>query len=205
MVAQRLVEVHRLQDRRVEAGEQLRGDDQDLERVGGIAEAVEQLLLGVPVTAVGRVLVLAAVHRHDDVRRLRRQVLVERLLVEHAALAVEGHDLRPEAARRHLLLEVPGDVGADLLDALGGLHEHGHLRGGLGELVPVEVAEAAGELLERLVDRVLVDVQLEQPRLEVERHRCAVADRLLEAVAAQVAGARPPRRRRRRRCCGRRG
>ena len=70
----------------------------------------------------------------------------------------------------------------------GSLHEHRHLRGGLGELVPVEVAEAAGELLERLVDRLLVDVQLEQPRLEVERHRGAVADRVLEAVAAHVAG-----------------
>ena len=35
VVAQRLVEVHRLQDRRVEAGEQLRGDDQDLQRIAG--------------------------------------------------------------------------------------------------------------------------------------------------------------------------
>ena len=45
MVAQRLVEVHRLQDRRVEAGQQLRGDDEDLERIVGVAEAVEQRLL----------------------------------------------------------------------------------------------------------------------------------------------------------------
>ena len=73
-------------------------------------------------------------------------------------------------------------------DALRRLHQHGHLRGGLGELVLVEVGEAAGQLLERLVDRLLVDVQLEQARLEVERHRGAVADRLLEAVAAHVAG-----------------
>ena len=61
VVAQRLVEVHRLQDRRVEAGQQLGGDDEDLQRIGWVAEAVEQLLLGVPVAAVGRVLVLAAV------------------------------------------------------------------------------------------------------------------------------------------------
>ena len=44
VVAQRLVEVHRLQDRRVEAGQQLGGDDEDLQRVGWVAEAVEQLL-----------------------------------------------------------------------------------------------------------------------------------------------------------------
>ena len=53
VVAQRLVEIHRLEDRRVEAGEQLRGDDQDLQRVGRVAEAIEQLLLGVAVAAVG--------------------------------------------------------------------------------------------------------------------------------------------------------
>ena len=72
--------------------------------------------------------------------------------------------------------------------ALRGLHQHRHLRGGLGKLVPIQVAEAAGQLLERLVDGLLVDVQLQQPRLEVQRHRRAVADRLLEAVAAHVAG-----------------
>ena len=52
VVLQRLVEVHRLQDRRVEAGEQLGGDDQELQRVGRVAEAVEQLLLGVLVADV---------------------------------------------------------------------------------------------------------------------------------------------------------
>ena len=35
VVAQRLVEIHRLQDRRVEAGEQLRRDDQDLQWIDG--------------------------------------------------------------------------------------------------------------------------------------------------------------------------
>ena len=55
VVAQRLVEVHRLQDRRVEAGQELGGDDEDLEWVSGVAEAVEQLLLGVALAPVGRV------------------------------------------------------------------------------------------------------------------------------------------------------
>ena len=80
-----------------------------------------------------------------------------------------------------------GDVGADLLDALRGLHQHCHLRRGLGELVPVEIAEVPGEFLKGLVDRFLVDVQFQQARLEMQRHRGAVADRLLEAVAAHVA------------------
>jgi hypothetical protein len=46
-----------LEDRGVEAGQQLGGHDQDLERVLRVAEAVEQLLLGIAVAAPGRVLV----------------------------------------------------------------------------------------------------------------------------------------------------
>ena len=40
----RLVEIHRLQDRRVETREQARGDDEELERIERVAEAIEQLL-----------------------------------------------------------------------------------------------------------------------------------------------------------------
>jgi hypothetical protein len=43
VVAHGLVEIHGLQDGRVEAGQQLGGDDEDLQRVVGVAEAVEQL------------------------------------------------------------------------------------------------------------------------------------------------------------------
>ena len=46
VVAHRFVEVHGLQDGRVEAGQQLGGDDQDLQRVVRVAEAVEQLFFG---------------------------------------------------------------------------------------------------------------------------------------------------------------
>ena len=44
-----------------------------------------------------------------------------------------------------------------------------------------------GELLERGVDRLLVDVDLRQARLEVQRQGRAVADGVVEGVARQVA------------------
>jgi hypothetical protein len=69
---------------------------------------------------------------------------------------------------------VARDVGADLLHALGDLHEHRHLGGGLGELVLVEIGELAGEALVGLVDGGLVDVQVDEPRLEVELQRGAL-------------------------------
>ena len=43
------------------------------------------------------------------------------------------------------------------------------------------------EFLERGVDRLLVDVELRQARLEVQRQGRPVADRVLERVAGQVA------------------
>ena len=64
VVPQRLVQVHRLQDGSVEAGQQLRRDDQDLQRVVRVTEAVEKPFFGVLVPAVGGVVVLAAVHGH---------------------------------------------------------------------------------------------------------------------------------------------
>ncbi len=53
VVAQRLVQVHDLEDRRVEAREQLRGDDEQLQRIVGIAEAIKELLFLVPRARVG--------------------------------------------------------------------------------------------------------------------------------------------------------
>jgi hypothetical protein len=66
VVAQRLVQVHRLQDRRVEARQQLGRDDEQLERVVGIAEAIEELLLLVATARVGLEALVAAAGRDDD-------------------------------------------------------------------------------------------------------------------------------------------
>ena len=133
------------------------------------------------------VLLVCRLHRHHDVRGLRRQQLVQLGLEQQAALTVEGDDLALEAVGLHLGLEVLDDVLAHLADALGRLHQHGHLGGGLGQVVLVQIRQAAGQVLVGGVQRGLVDVQVDQPGLEVQLQRGAVADRLLEAVAAHVA------------------
>ena len=143
--------------------------------------------------------------RHHDGAGVGADQLVHHLLVEHAALAVEHHDLRLEAVRLHLGLEVLHDVLHHGPHALRVLHQHGHLGGALGEVVAVLLAQAAGDLLVGFVNRGLVDLQLHLRRLEMQRQRGLVADGLLERVAAHVALARPRPRRRPRRCCGRRG
>jgi hypothetical protein len=139
MVAQRLVQIHGLQNRRVEACQQFRRYDDDLQRVLRIAEPVEQLFLGIAVALVGGILGFAAVNRHHDIRHFRGQVSVEFLLIEQAALAVEGHYLRAEAVRGDLLLEVFGDVTTYGTDSLGRFYQDRHLGGSLTQPIPVLV------------------------------------------------------------------
>ena len=70
VVAHWLVQVHRLQDRRVEAREQLGRDHQELERVGRLPKPVEEILLRVAVPLVLPILRLVLVvgpHRDHHV------------------------------------------------------------------------------------------------------------------------------------------
>ena len=52
----------------------------------------------------------------------RLQMPVEFVLVQHATLAIESHDLRAEAVWRDFVLEVPRDIGANRPDAFRRLH-----------------------------------------------------------------------------------
>jgi len=110
------------------------------------------------------VLLVGRLHRHHDVRGLGRQQLVQLGLEQQAALAVEGDDLALEAVGLHLGLEVLDDVLAHLAHTLGRLHQNGRL----GQVVLVQVRQATRQILVGGVQRGLVDVQVDQPRLEVQ-------------------------------------
>ena len=155
VILHRLVEVHHLQNRRIETGQQLGSDDQELKRVVRIAEAVEELFLLVLGQFPFRVLVgLTALGVHDDGAGLRADQLVHGLLVEYAAFTVEGHHLGLEAVRLHLLLEVLDDVLADGVHPCRGLDQHRHLGGPLGQVVTIQLAQLIGHLRVGFVDGV---------------------------------------------------
>ena len=142
VVLHRLVEIHHLQDGRIEACEQLAGDDHELERISRVAKTVEQLLLGVFVADVlfpfGGI---ALGGGHDDGAGFGVDQLIHRLLVEHAALAVKDHHLGLESVGLHLLLEVSDDMLNHGPDALRVLDQHCHLGGALGQVVSVLLAQ----------------------------------------------------------------
>ena len=90
-------------------------------------------------------------------------------LVEDAALAVKGHDLRFETVRLDLRLEVVDDVVHHSADALRVLNQDRHLGGALCEIVAILLTQTAGDLLVGFVDGSLVDLQPHLRRLEVQR------------------------------------
>ena len=188
VVLHRLVQVHDLQDRRIKAGQELGGHDDELQRVRRIPKAVQELLFGVLVPRVllplGRV---AGGGGHHDGAGLGIEDLVHGLLVEHAALPVKDHHLRLEAVRLHLLPVVVHHVPHHGSDALRVLDQHRHLGRALGQIVAVLLAERAGDLGERLVDGLPIDLEPHLGHLEMERQRGPIADGILERVAAEVA------------------
>ncbi len=94
-------------------------------------------------------------------------MLVQLLLVDQAGLLVEGDDHRLKAVWLDVGPKMLGDVGADAIHALGGLDQHSHLGCSLGQQVPVQVGQPAGQLGVGLVDGLLVDVQFHQARFKV--------------------------------------
>lgn len=118
VVSERPVEIHCLQDRCVETREQFRRNNNDLERVFGIPESIEKFLLRIPAAAIGCISVLSAIHRHDDVRDLKWQVLVKCLFIEKAAFPIKSNNLGAKTVRRHLFLEVLCDIGTHRLYAI---------------------------------------------------------------------------------------
>ena len=126
VLLQRLVEVLAVQDRGVEAGEQLRRDDDDLQRIGGIVEPRDDLLQLVRIreSTVAQSGGSLRLLRHHDRRGLGAEVLVELLLVGHAGGLVVDDDLSLEApAGSTLAVKCSAMSAAILADAHGCLDQ----------------------------------------------------------------------------------
>ena len=118
VILHRLVEVHHLQNRRIETGQELGGDDQELERVVRIAESVEELFLFIARHLPLRILIAFATCRmHHNSACLRSDKLIQSLLIKNAAFSVEGDDLGFEPVWLYLILVMPDDMLAYSADS----------------------------------------------------------------------------------------
>src|SRR5690606_11506027 len=197
MPAHGLVDVHRVQARRVEAGEQHVPHQHHAQRVVRVAEAVSQAL---PTRLVADVLLpLERVRRrpgHHDLDRARLVVALplgpqlQDLVVELDAYPpAHAHDHGLAFHRLEALLEVLDDVARHDLQPLLRSHDRLELRPLALELLLALDLLALGDLLELGVDARalgLVQFELRQPALVVDGDRSAVLDRALDVVDADV-------------------
>ena len=198
VAAHRLVHVHGVQARRVEAGEPHVADQNGLERVRGVAEALGQgfparLVADVPLP-LGRVGCRA---RHDDLDASAGVIVVvpvraqshEFVVEVDADAAAHAHDHRLALHGLAALVEVGDDVLGDEMQPLRGAHDGFELRPpGLEPLLAFDLL-ALGRLLEIRVDvrtRGFVQRQLREAALVVNRHRGAVLHGTLDVVDADV-------------------
>ena len=191
VVAHRLVEVQAVEHRRVEAGEQFFGDDKNPGQFVRIAKVQAQLALGVfAQMEASQILAVVVAGAVDDLRILRRQVAVERVLVQRARLAVHAHQEGLVAHRLDDVQVVPGDVGGHPLHACGVLEhiaQRDRLLQNTVELLHV-VTDALGLLeVEKLaVEHFAFDAQLAGGQRVAQRDGGAVGDGLGDAVLVQV-------------------
>ena len=198
VAAHRLVDVHRVQARRVEAGEPHVAHQHHLKRVPGVAEPARERLpaglvadMGLPVGRVG------GRAGHDDLDPPLVVVLVVPVRAQARELAVQVDADAPAHADDHrlavhgldALLEMRDDVLGDQLEALL-RPDHGfELRPSSLELLLAIDLLAFRRLLESWVDSgtlALIEGQLGEPALVVDRHCRLVLDRALDVVDADV-------------------
>ena len=104
-----------------------------------------------------------------------------------AGLAIKGNDLRLKATWLDFLLVVLHDIGNDGSYSLRRFNEHSHSSGLFGQISLILFGEVSGDIGKGFIDGFLIDMQLHQARLKVQRLGGIVADGLLKRVAAHIA------------------
>ena len=217
VVAQLVVEVDVRAARRIEAGQQLADDDQQLHvrrlldeaalglvlvLLGGLALLEDVLRVGVELVALVAVgglardrVVVRLVRRDDPAVRAEARVLKQPEVVAGVVDRRGDQDRRAAVVvQPRLEAEVLDDVGDDALLALAGAHQLLHRRPALAQHRLLEVVQALGLLLEPLVDGGLRGQPLRHVAglvLEVEDD--AVGHALVELVGVDVGAEDVPR------------
>ena len=201
----RLVHVHRVKARRIEARQPHVADEDDLERIARIPEPLGQRLapglvpdVGLPVCGVG------GGARHDDLDRapvvlvtLPSRAQGHDLAVQlHADPAAHAHDHRLAVHGREPVLEVAHQIPRQELEAPLRADQGFELRPLRLELLLALDLLSLGDLFEARIDPGalgLPELELEEPRLVVDGYGGSVLHRPLDVVDADVVAEDRPR------------
>ena len=186
MVLHGFIQIHNLEDRRIKTGKQLGCYNDKLQRITGIAEAVQHprfFILGPAIGFVFVCFIIICVHHNS--RTLCAQELVQLLLIHQAAWAVIHNHLRLIAVGTDFFGEVLCNVRTDLVDAFPIIHDRLHIDS-LGEFSPLRIGQACGQHIKFPVHGFPVHTEIDRHRLKVQRQCSTVTNRIGETVLAHV-------------------
>ena len=130
MILERLIEIHSLQDGRVEAGEKLGSNDQNFEWIFLPVKSIEQLILSIFIECpfLFKFERIVGSGGDDDGASSLAKYDIEAFFVVGTCLTIRSDDHGLESMRFDLLLKVFSDVFDDGLNSLWGFEEGRHLR-----------------------------------------------------------------------------
>ena len=191
MILHRFVQIHTLQDGRIEARQQFRGHNDELQGRQRITELIEQFLLlivGQLILCIFIRLVVGGMHHDGRLVATLCQHGIQFFLIGHAAGTVIDHHLTLQSCRLHILTIVLHDVVTHLMDALGRSEESLYF-GTLCQLVLLFIGKSIflGHLVKGLLKICLIQMKFHRHLTEVQLQRGTIVDRILERVFRHIA------------------
>ena len=114
-------------------------------------------------------------------------MIVQLPFIHQTCFSIIGNYQATQSVGFDLLLVVLRNIRTDCGNSLRCFNQHSHFCSSSRKFLPIEVIETTCQLAVGFTYLLLIDVQFNQPWLEVELFRGTVSDRSLETVPAHVA------------------
>ena len=178
MVLHRLVQIHTLQNWRIETGKKLIADNNDFKRIFRITEPVQNLGLFITGSDICFVFICLVIIRiHDNCRSLRSEQLIQFGLVLDAARTIQNNDLCFISIRMHFSHEMLCDMRTDFVNTLLVIDDSLHIDM-LGKFSFFIFVQAVSEHVKFPVHRIFVYMQINWHRFKFKWKRGMIADRI---------------------------
>ena len=181
MILHRLVEIHALQNRRVEPRQKFRCNNDEFEGVQSIPKTIQQLVLLVTrqlILCIFAFLVIVAIH--DDRRSIRRpKERIKFLLVGYTVRAIEYNDLTLHMRRFNLFAIMLYYMLAHLTNAVWRCKKRLCICL-VDNIVPLLIGDLVRHLLKFAVESIFINMHFNWRCLELERQSRTIINRVLK-------------------------
>ena len=181
MILHRLVQIHCLQNRRIESSKQLGSNDDQLQGVLRVSEAIQNLRFLICGTTIFLVTIfLIVICIHNDLGALcRSEKAIQSFLIQDAALAIIADNLSLKPIRLNLGHVVIIDMLANLLNSGGCFDNGGHLDTAR-KVSAFLLGQAFRKLGKCFVNCILIDMKINRDCFKIQWKRSTIADGVRE-------------------------